>query len=170
MGYRPIPGTDTNAAPLLHAGDVLLGLFHLSIHLVHTRFYPIKLLWGMKMVQKSGSIIKEWKKKVKWKQIIPPCASSISSVLTPEAWLYKINERQNKNWVNENKSKMKTFTTLTFLERQGPWIPDQNKMAREEVSRSVENTSSNKPFIPGQNLHYRNYVYKYMYILVGKKG
>ena len=39
-------------------------------------------------------------------------------------------------------------------------------MAREEVSRSVENRSSNKPFIPGQNLHYRNYVFKYIYILI----
>ena len=44
-GFEPVPRTDAEAAPLLHAGDVLLGLLHLGVHRLHVVLDAVQLLW-----------------------------------------------------------------------------------------------------------------------------
>ena len=43
--FEPVPRTDAEAAPLLHAGEVLLGLLHLCVHRLHVVLDAAQLLW-----------------------------------------------------------------------------------------------------------------------------
>ena len=56
MLLLPVPWADAEAAPFLHPGDVLLGLLHLRVDLVHVALDPGQLLYG---VPSEGEEVKE---------------------------------------------------------------------------------------------------------------
>ena len=56
MLLLPVPWADAEAAPFLHPGDVLLGLLHLRVDLVHVALDPGQLLCG---VPSEGEEVKE---------------------------------------------------------------------------------------------------------------
>ena len=47
MLFLPVPWADAEAAPFLHPGDVLLGLLHLRVDLVHVALDSGQLLCGV---------------------------------------------------------------------------------------------------------------------------